>query len=227
MSTLAILVHLLGCSGGTHGDVEEAAPAISIRPRVDDGCTRDEDCPDLEHCFPPGVPLCGGADREPAHCPPDRPHWIVEGCSERCSAEPPRSCRDGFQCAHGAVCRPDAPGCDAHGCIHLECRSDADCDDGRCVSGRCYDRAGRCEAMPARSESGPAASTARPAPTCPDDQYEVERCITGGMAFQTPDGPRANRSCTTTCSPTPPTGPPGMPCAEVAPHRFVCNAFAP
>jgi len=77
---------------------------------------------------------------------------------------------------------------------------------------------------PSPRTAGP--TTAAPGPACSDGTFEVERCVTGGMAFQTPEGPRANVSCTTRCESAPP-GAPGMPCAQIAPRKFRCNAYAP
>jgi hypothetical protein len=77
--------------------------------------------------------------------------------------------------------------------------------------------------MPSSPEVGSGARQ----PQCPDGTVTVESCITGGMAIQTPEGPRANRTCTTQCLAAAPAGSLAMRCAEVEPDHFRCEGFAP
>lgn len=212
---LLALAMIAGC-GAPHSETQMS----SARP-----CTSNEDCGSIDlECAPPGTPICGGADVAPVGaCPPDRPYQLRYDCPGRCVAELPPQCAEGHVCPHGGVCRPYDPARDSRGCVHLACASDADCSGGRCVTGRCFDAPGECR------ERAVAAEEPSPEPSCPEGTYEVERCITGGMPIQTPQGPRDRGGCTMQCEPQPPAGTPGMPCAQIddAGRRFRCLGLVP
>ncbi|MEZ4265572.1 MAG: hypothetical protein R3F39_04275 [Myxococcota bacterium] len=57
----------------------------------------------------------------------------------------PESCLDdGVDCPTNFVCSPQSASADAKGCARRTCATDAACDCGACVFGRCYEGPGIC-----------------------------------------------------------------------------------
>jgi hypothetical protein len=137
-------------------------------------CRLDVDCQRLSPavaCVPlhePSPPCCGTGPQ----CGPGRGCPKVSGTATLCSGGPCASCvppcmsdsgcgdglrcnadqlcirkrcdTDGYPCAAHSACSGADPNADSRGCLHDRCATDADCEPGACVNGRCADGPGRC-----------------------------------------------------------------------------------
>jgi hypothetical protein len=81
---------------------------------------------------------------------------------------------------------------------------------------------------PADQGRGQVEPPAPPAPVrCEPDQFQVERCMTEGMARPGPNGPQAVTHCSTRCEDAPPTipDPKSTTCRQTGARAFHCDSF--
>lgn len=153
-ATLTLALAVLA-TGGCGDDEAAKLPTCAAGEVTLQGpaCRDRQGCSGALGCVGPNDSYSGRACG-PGQCSPNGSDGTCaanEYCPFRCGtcqAMGKRCDSDGVTCPANFDCAPSADDRDENGCARRACTSDADCDCGACVNGRCQDGLGSCLLSP-------------------------------------------------------------------------------